>query len=131
MTSSSHKEEFNTFFNFHILMHINTINTAVLLDRLFSLWQKKNNAQKEKSLEPFENFPKLSMTNNFHYVADSLSDIQIPLIILLKMISFALSARALFQVQIGLIVPLERVSIFIALRSPRICFQSQPYCLVS
>lgn len=69
------------------------------------------------------------MTNNFHYVADSLSDMQIPLIILLKMISFALSARALFQVQIGLIVPLERVSIFIALRSPRICFQSQPYCL--
>lgn len=82
MTSSSHKEKFNTFFNFHILMHINTINTTVPLDRLFSLWQKKNNAQKEKSLESSENFPKLSMTNNFHYVADSLSDTQIPLIIL-------------------------------------------------
>lgn len=115
---------------FILLMHVNTINTTDLLDRLFSSWQKKKMHRKKQSLESFENFSKLSTTNKFHYMADSLSDIQNPLIILPKMISFALSAHALFQVQNGLILPSETASIFTALGSSHIRFQSQPYCLV-
>lgn len=81
-------------------MDVNTINTSDLLRtknktssvnnrQVIFFMTKEENAQKKETLESFENFSKLSMTNDFHYMADSLVDIQIPLIILGKMIFFA------------------------------------------